>query len=374
MRVLIFDENISGHHLEYLHHYYQGAIERVDDEFIFCLEDGFLKHKDKYSWPKAENVSFVFMDDSEMSKIRNLKGWKQRCRISKLIALKAKEFSANRVILTHLIYLLPFLMFFMPKGIMVRGIVYRIYLHTRSKVSKFRYAADVFLYWLMAHCRIMEKVFILNDQKSADKLNKIYHTNKFVFLADPVPNVDKEVLINLRSQYGIPVENKVFFHFGGLTYRKGTIEILKAINMSKKEDLDRLTFVFAGRIYDDMKDDFYELLKIAQTKVQILVFDTFCTYEFLYNMCFSIDVILMPYRQTEMSSGVLGYASVFEKPVIGPKDGLIGSLISDYRMGCAMENVDAVSIKNTFGLEVTCDSNDYMYKNDVGCFINTILS
>lgn len=373
MTTLIFDEKISGHHLEYLHHYYRGAVRRPNDEFIFCLEDGFLKQKSQFEWQHTENVSFVFMPSSEIDFARNVSGFKHGWRMSKLIARKSKVLCADRVILTNFMYLIPFLLFLMPKGVEVRGIVYRIYLHTKHKVSKLRYGVDTLLYWMMAKSRAMEKIFILNDQKSADDLNEKFHTCKFTFLPDPVPEIDSTKLVNLRSQYEIPKSNKVFFHFGGLTQRKGTLEILRAINLCSNDDLNDKTFVFAGRIYNEIHDEFYQLLESAKQNAQVLVFDSFCEYEFLHNMCYTSDVILMPYQQTELSSGVLGYAAVFQKPVIGPSNGLIGRLIKQFNMGYALDSVMAPSLSKSFNSDIAFKESGYAHQNDVKKFIKVIL-
>lgn len=373
MKTLIFDEKITGHHLEYLHHYYRGAVERPEDEFVFCLEEGFLKQKELYKWDDVENVSFHFLTSSELDYAMNVGGLKQRIRISRLIALKAKELRADRVLLTNFMYLIPFLLFVMPKGIKLRGIVYRIYLHTKNKVSKFRFAIDTICYWLIARSGVFETVFVLNDQKSAEILNDKFNTRKFTFLPDPVPEIDRVQLIDLRSQFEIPVDNKVYLHFGGLAQRKGTLEILKAINMSSDEVMKDKTFVFAGRVYNEIHDEFYQLIEEAKGKTHVLVFDTFCEYGFLYNMCYTCDAILMPYQQNEMSSGVLGYAAVFNKPVIGPSGGLIGDLIRKYHLGYGLPSVSMESIAHALTESVCCDSSDYAKRNDISMFINAIL-
>lgn len=56
MKTLIFDKKISGHHLEYLHHYYRGVVDRNNDDFVFCLEDGFLKQKSQFEWVILKEV------------------------------------------------------------------------------------------------------------------------------------------------------------------------------------------------------------------------------------------------------------------------------------------------------------------------------
>lgn len=378
MRTLIFDESLSGHHLEYLHHYYVGACERPDEQYVICVpQKEFEAKKDKYDWPEAANITFEWLAEDDLQAIKHCSGssLKYGWACSKQIARYAQKCKAQRVLLTNFIYTIPMLLWTMPKGISVRGIIYRIYLYNKRNglSSKIRFAVEDFCYRLMARSRVMDKVFILNDQKSADELNEKFHKSKFTFLPDPVPVVDKSKLVNPRKELGIPTDNKVFFHFGGLTQRKGTLDILKAINMSEAGDLQDKTFVFAGRIYERMHDEFYQLLEQAKKKAQILVFDEFCEYDFLYNMCHTCDVILMPYHYTSLSSGILGYASVFQKPVIGPTDGLIGRLIKDYNMGNCLEVISAETLSRAFMMSIDSDSKGYARINDVHNFINIVL-
>lgn len=229
------------------------------------------------------------------------------------------------------------------------------------------------MFWLMAKNDTMNRVFILNDKTSACQLNHNFHTSKFTYLPDPVPEIEELKLSNLRSIYNIPDKNKVYLHFGRLTYRKGTLEILKAINIMDNKQLKEKTFIFAGRVYKEMHNEFYQLLELAKEKVQILVFDAFCEYDFLYNLCYTCDAILMPYQQNEMSSGVLGYAAVFNKPVIGPDGGLIGNIIKKYHLGYCLPAVNKNSIAQSLTQDICCDSSSYVKDNDVNNFINTLL-
>lgn len=369
MTNLIFDENITGHHLEYLYHYHKGALQRKDEKFVFCLEEEFQKVKAEYEWLESENVEFSFMSKDECSNHGVLRRWAK----ARLIARKAKEYGADRVILTNFIYLIPFLLWAMPKGKKVRGIIYRIFLYERERMSKLRRIADNLIYWLMAKSSAMEKVFILNDEDSANELNSMYGTKKFSYLPDPIPTVDMSQLRDVRENYQIPAGNRMFLHFGGLTQRKGTLEILKAIDMLTDEQLKDKTFVFAGRVYKEMRDEFYVLVKQVEARTQVVVLDGFCSYNLLYNLCYSCDAILMPYQQTNLSSGVLGYASVFGKPVIGPTDGLLGNLIRKFKMGICLPSVYAESIVKTLVQPASCESHNYAVRNDVQIFINSIL-
>ena len=377
MRTLIFDESLSGHHLEYLHHYYMGACERPNVEYVICVPQGeFESKKDKYDWPKADNISFEWLSEEDCHAILNTSGIKSGLAKAKRIVRYAKITKSEKVILTNFMSTIPFLLWFADNGLYIKGIIYRIYLYNKLNTisAKLRYAVENFCYHLMAKSKVMDKVFILNDQKSADRLNEMHHTGKFTFLPDPVPEVDMSKVKNIRQQFDIPMEKKVFLHFGGLAKRKGTLDIINAIIMSDSETLSNKTFVFAGKVYQEMQDEFYALVKEAKQKAHVLVFDEFCEYDFLYDMCYSCDVILAPYHQTNLSSGLLGYAALFRKPIVGPGDGLIGNLIRDYQMGYCLPNVSALDISKSFTIDMVSRSKGYVEVNDVKQFIKVVLS
>ena len=58
MRILVFDSVLSGHHLEYIHHIYLGAIQRPEIEYVFAVpENEWFQVKDNQEWPIANNIS-----------------------------------------------------------------------------------------------------------------------------------------------------------------------------------------------------------------------------------------------------------------------------------------------------------------------------
>lgn len=372
-KTLIFEPCLSGHHLEYLHHYYLGAKKRTQDNFIFYVPYSFNDLKCNYQWDDAPNIEFRYFSNKEIQKTEKGSYFIKKIRSSILLRNKIKETKSEKIILTALMAMLPIMLFFIPSGVRIRGIIYQIYLYNIGKLSRFRIFQDKFVYWLISSFHCIEKIYILNDEESATELNRIYNTNKFWFLPDPVPNVDFSKVENIRSELGIIEPEKVYLHFGGLTERKGTLDILKAIKTMDPTILRGKCFIFAGKIHNNINESFYTLLEDCKEKSHIIVFDEFCSYDKLYNLCFSSDVILMPYKITTLSSGVLGYASVFKKPVIGPGQNLLGRIIKKYEMGMAIESITPKSISLAIDKNIEYKGNDYTEKNSLSCFIDKIL-
>lgn len=373
MKTLIFEPTISGHHLEYLHHYYVGALEHPQEDFVFVVTRKFEEVKDKHEWETSNNISIQYIDSKYDSSFNASNPYVLGWKTSIVLRDYVKLINPDKVILTMLMQFIPFICWLLPGGVKVRGIMYKIYLYEQSKMSKLRLLAERFRFWLASRSREIESIFVLNDKDSASEFNRIYRTDKFKYIPDPVPEVNLAECKDIREDLGIPATNKMFLHFGGLAKRKGTLEILKAIDLCSEVELRGKTFVFAGKFKDSLRTEFYPLLDRVKHKAQIIVFDEFCSYEFLYDLCYSCDVILMPYQITNLSSGVIGYAAVFGKPVVGPSDGLIGRLILDYNMGIAIDTVSALYIEQSFSTDVSLLDDRYVSVNNLRNFISILL-
>lgn len=374
MPTLIFDYTLTGHHLEYLNYLYRGAVARQEEQYVFAVpEKQWLKVRDNCVWPESDNVRWIMLDDDECKNASSGSMFSKCRKLSRLIKNTAVRERVDRIKLISLAEVIPVLPLILPAGIKVSGIIYKIYL--RAPKKGIRKWIDYARYTTMACSGSVERVFILNDPRSADELNKIYHTDKFIPLADPIPEPDMSQVKDLRQELGIPASAKVFLHFGAMDGRKGTIEIVKAINELSTDELGDRYFIFAGKVNSGIREEFYNLYDRALKKgAHVIVRDEFCPYETLFSLCYSCDCILIPYTLTDLSSGVLGYAALFHKPVIGPSAGLIGELITRYNLGLTLPSITpttiAEGIRNPQEAPV---SNMYIKSNTIASFCDVFL-
>lgn len=230
----------------------------------------------------------------------------------------------------------------------------------------------------MSRAGVFCKIFILNDKTSTDRLNLIYNSNKFVSLPDPFVPISTKHLTDFREEHGIPSDKKLFIQFGTLCENKSTIEILESIKLLNTEEKGTFTFAFAGKVHDDIKPQFYDLINELKGKVQIVVIDSFCPYETFASMCIACDAILTPYRRTAQSSGLIGYASQFHKPVIAPNKGLLGDLVKSYGLGLVIEDNTPEMLVDAYRKvargEVDIPNDNYCVQNSVEEFQKVILS
>lgn len=368
---LIFDDTITGHHLEYISYYHELAKRNGEEQFCFLLPKEFCKVKDTINWSEEPNVTVQYLNEHDREKCKKGNVFVAAWNKSRIVARESKRLNADRVILTTLMEFMPFLLFLLPGKCILSGIIYRIYLRD-NEMSGVRLWLEKLRFLLMARIHKKSVFYILNDENSTKRLNCNFNTNKFKYLPDPVPNIDISSVRSIREKLGILDSGYVYLHFGGLTERKGTLEILKAIMITDEKTLSNKSFVFAGKVYDDIREEFYNLLEQAKQRTNILVFDEFCQYDFLYNLCKTCDCILIPYKMTNLSSGILGYAALFNKPVIAPEQGLIGDIVRENSLGVTLRDVSASGISAAFNLLPVCKFSNYAARNSVDNFINIL--
>ena len=369
---IIFESNICGHVMEYLHNIYLQAINS-EDNFVFLLPHSFEKSKLILDWPKALNVTFYYITDTETENCNQQSMIKAALERSRCIRKYSKLLNADNVFLIFMIRTMPFLPFFLPRGTKASGIIYSIPLYktTRSWKQKIK---DKIVYRLFVCKKSIKKIFMLNDPRSAAHYNEKYGTDKFIHLTDPIPEIDMTKVKDLRRELEIPQNNTVYLQFGSIDLRKNSLNILRALVLMSPDELKGKTFVFMGKLSPDIKEEFNKLVEELNNKVQIIINEGFVSYEYLNNMCYTTDVILTIYTNVEMSSGSIGYAAYFGKPVIGSSKGLLGNLIKDNNLGITIDKVTPESIRQALLMDIKTKENDYIYTHTVKAFCDTIIN
>lgn len=344
---LIFEESIEGHRLEYINHLYKYATADSGRKYVFVLPPNFSTEGNDAQWSQASNVRVVKLLPEEVNKISCPNQLKASLFRSKILRKYILEHKASDVFLIFLMLYMPALLLFLPRNVKVSGIVYRIFLNEDSYVkSPIRQLLEWVRYGLMALSRRVKRVLLLNDQRSADTLNKKLRTDKFRRLADPFNPIEvKRSKEEIRKSFAVRTGDILFSHFGGLTSRKGTMEILKAIAILPEALKDKVALYFAGKVSKDIETDFLQRVETLKTAGwSISVKNEFVSYEFLGELGRASDCLLIPYFNTCQSSGLLGHAAFHRIPVIGPSKGLLGSLIRDYEMGTLIDEITPEAI------------------------------
>lgn len=281
----------------------------------------------------------------------------------------ARKYHADKIYSNSIIEFVPFAPIVLRQKCRLSGIIYRIYLYDLEQRSKLSQLFDKAKFWIMSKANVFEKIFILNDKEGAERLNKIYGTRKFVSLPDPYVPLTSENLPSFRKEYGISEKKKLFVQFGALSTNKSTIEILESIKQLHPDEQNQYAFAFAGMVYEEIKPRFYELYNELKEKVQIVVRDEYCTYETFASLCMACDAILTPYKRCAQSSGLIGYAAQFHKPVIAPDKGLLGNLVRAYGLGLLISDITPESLAEAYRKVVNGDVNT---PSDTYCKTNNV--
>lgn len=375
-KVLVYDDILSGHHQEYITHIYNGANETNDKNinFTFVVPESIKETNSRLNHNSNKNITVDYLSKSELKKVSKNGYFRSAFNRSRVITKYIKKHNANEVFLITLCHPLPLLPLFVPAKVKISGIIYRIYFYEWQKSGMICKIKDYIENLVIAKSKSISTPFVLNDNSATCYYNHMYKTTKFKSLPDPIIPLVTEPK-NIKDELGISPDEKTFLHFGHMTRRKGTLKILEAIMLCKKNDI---AFIFAGVINDDIKLEFYtKTNELISKGYKILVFDEYCSYERLSNLCYTTDCIIIPYSNISFSSGVVGYASLFNKTVIGPKFGLPGKLISRNNLGIAIDTNNIKDIADSISMFTRKDihtNKKYKEKNSVTNFIKQIFN
>jgi glycosyltransferase involved in cell wall biosynthesis len=192
-------------------------------------------------------------------------------------------------------------------------------------------------------------LYILNNRASAAVLNSRWNVDLFKYIPDPIAVNPGDIKVDKNCAFQKKDGERLLLHFGGMGKRKGTLDILDAALLLNSAEKKCFHFVFAGRIENSVRSIFDEKLRTAQSRgVNISFFEGFCSYKFISHLVAICDCILMPYYNTNQSSGLLGYAIAAKKIVVLPQKGMLKKLANESGVGLLIENVNSRCIYEGF--------------------------
>lgn len=364
---LIYNYMVTGHNMEYLHHLYLGALEDIHHVYVFAVPKEFEAKKDLMGWKMNDRIRFRYLDEYKTSKSNLLlKAWYN----SKLLGKVVRETKAKEIFLVSLIDFIPFIPLFIPKKVRVSGIIYRIYLYFLDELGLIQKMQEWLKYKVMTSSKCIDRVMILNDQESADELNRRWHTSKYKYLPDPFIPFEKQSLRNIRQELGIANDKTIVLHIGSITRGKGSDRIFDMIDNSTAEEVKSYSFVFAGVIADNIKCEFYRRLSICRAKANIIVKDQYLSYHEICNLVYTANKVVLPYRRTGQSSGIIAYCAQIGTPVYVPSKGLIGRLVRQFSIGTCVNNFHDI---HSIEVEANADSL-YCESHTIESFYKIILN
>lgn len=350
-------------------------MERPDCTFRFLVPSAFNEKKYLLSWPKADNIIIEILEGVD----ENVDYWgliKKSLAKARNLRKYDKMYNPTHIILIDLISYLPFLPFLVSSKLRVRGILYRIYLYEWKDSGLLKKFQDTIKYILFSRCSLFEKIFILNDSTAAAYLNRLYNTSHFFYLPDPVAAPKDYVPSNIRDRLLIPKGNTVYLHPGGMLPYKGTLEMLKAFDTMEASMLLNITLILAGRVTPPIKEQFIGLYSQLKNKMQILLMEGYLPDKELADLFYSCDYVLIPYKVKSQSSGIVGHAAFYNKPVVVAQGGIIGKAVRRWHLGLLLDAPSAECIKGFVEnpIPMNVHGENYVEANSIDSFCDKIMN
>jgi glycosyltransferase involved in cell wall biosynthesis len=207
----------------------------------------------------------------------------------------------------------------------------------------------------------IKQIFVLNDEKGVKKLNNWSFINfwkkVFTYLPDPIDGRNKINAIDkaaLLSQYAIEKDRHILLSLGAIDERKNVLASIKAVARLANDTQKKICLFIVGKNYLADIEALPNLIKTTLKNcpdLQIIWISEFVSDEQREQLFMLSDIVLMPYLNFYASSGILGHAIKYGKPVIGANVGVTSDIIAKYQLGTLVNPAEIGSI--TEGVETT---------------------
>ena len=183
----------------------------------------------------------------------------------------------------------------------------------------------------------------------------------FSFLADPVDEnrLPDEDFYSVKQKHALTGSAKNLLITGSIDAKKNIGNILAAVCELPANLSVRL--IIAGQVRPSYKADFEAIIQSfrqrndLQGRVTITTVPKFLTQQEFDEYMLAADIVLMAYKDFYSSSGILGHAAKYKKPVLGSSIGLINDLIRQYEIGVTADPNNVNSIRQ--GIEQILTKN-----------------
>lgn len=350
-KVIFYDPDITGHHCEYLRHPAQFLVSQEEwHGVIVCNAIAGEALIRKYG-EEHPQLQIDCIDDAQQALIDNSTSLWKRGRVdAQCFANYIQKHCPELAVALHANPLQPFLnnSVFRRGETQLRGILFDPFplprrLETQKasfkmRLTQFRKICQV--RWFSMN-RCIDKMFILNDQKVAGFFNSISgRPSLFEAIPDPLPLHLQEV--ETTSQPARLEGRRHLLFIGSINRRKGLLETLRALDCMPDSMKAMVHLRIVGRFLDP------ELRDEAVAKVDVLIQDGYSIEllegwvsdaQFVFEMQ-QCDLVLAPYVGFHGSSGVIGHAAFFAKPLLATCDGLVGEIVRERCLGEVVQTRD----------------------------------
>lgn len=370
-KILIYEPHVSGHHVEYLYHLVKRiALDPSDYHLSLLVKRScrkFLLELPNASILDCRDIKFLYLEDyQELSNRVDEKTLRSATDQLRVVAQIIREHHIDHCLFMLLDNAMQVALAGRHgRGLKTRvsGILFNPWAGFGTGLKRYRYVLQRFIQRLLLLSNTkVESIFVISASDSVKNLRLLHLTRKFIHVPDPL--MDLRSLARreeLDSEWNRTGRVK-FLLFGSLNKRKGIFTILKALNRLSVNELGKLSVHFAGQVSSEdtceFSKEFHRLSNRDPDSVSWV--SRRLTYEEIAKALAATDWVLMPYDESQASSGVLAHAANFRKPVIGNSHSRIGDLISQYRLGLTVDLADAEGLTECLRNLINQTSHDWI--------------
>jgi glycosyltransferase involved in cell wall biosynthesis len=342
---IVYDSILTGHHVEYIVHLLNYWVDNgeTDDKYYFVVPEEFKKKHPEIILFSTKNklIRWVFIPQEKIQKIQNLSLFKRSFAELRLVKFYADELKASKVMLMYF-NTFQVALIFKRTTFKVSGILFLQFFRMpkNSIKDKLKYWRKYIITKFYVANKSLQTIFVLNDVATVGFLNAEFNTTVFKTLPDPIPEHQQEAGFYAHDTYNISLEKKILLHPGTIDSRKGTYEIIEAIDFLNEEDISSYAILIVGRAKPEIEKTIVKKIKALKNENFSIVFSNeFVSNERLKSLFIQSEAVLMPYKNPEASSGILGHAALANKCILAPDLGLIGEIIQNYSLGVLIDRV-----------------------------------
>ncbi|MFN4145732.1 MAG: glycosyltransferase [Runella sp.] len=392
-RTIIYDRDVSGHHLDYLQflvEYVKKSPDYIREKFIFALS-----YQARQRFEEAEQeVRFHYIDADKLHKLEQMQSVLKRAAAEmKYVVDLANQYKAERVVLMHLdafqyelgaadarhlhlkfsgLLFLPFRKYY-EDGSTFKAILKRELRGWRKNLQ---------IQWMLQN-KNLEKIFFLNDKQGVEEYNQRFD-NRFFYLPDPIATepFSTAPLPELKLKYQVANDRFVFLIYGHLSERKNIPHILAALSHIPLEMHSKICLLICGEPEKGYEAPLKEMIEKAEEKYSEIAFvkhfhffDPICTNE-VFKLT---DAVLVPYINFFSSSNILGLAAKYGKPLVASNLGVMGFLVNQYQLGYTVSPDSpkdiAAAMKTLFEnpTSLSIDGSSYLQDHAADSFCEKLL-
>ncbi|MGO4770120.1 glycosyltransferase [Flavobacterium sp. W22_SRS_FK3] len=339
---ILYDSAISGHHSEYISHLVDYIVGlNSEDIFYFIVSDQlnieFPEIIDKAKGCDA--IIWEFIPKEKVNYINKLSFVKRSFFELALVEEYARKLNVKDVWLLYF-NIFQFALIFKRPSFTIKGILFLQFLRMERTTfkDKIKYYRKYLTTKYYGYNPKIATIFILNDEKTVNYLNLEFKKSIFKMLPDPIPVYKEDEGFQIYNYYNIPTDKKILLHPGSIDPRKGTYEIIDSIDFLKEKEIKEYAILIVGKAKPNIENSIKSKVSVLKNKHFTIVFDnTFVSNERLKSLFLQSYAVLMPYKNVEASSGIMGHAAIVNKCVLAPESGLIGEIIKKYKLGVLIE-------------------------------------